>query len=144
MPTYTVKYSNLKIKEKKKIAKIITSTHSKITGANNFFAQVIFEKNSIKSHFMGGKKVQTPEIFVNGQIRSGRSKFIKKKLILAIRNNLLKVINIKVENIWIYLTEINPDQMIEYGHILPKSGHEKSWFKSLTKKLRERLIKLDN
>ena len=49
MPTYTVKYSNLKIKEKKKIAKIITSTHSKITGANNFFAQVIFEKNSIKS-----------------------------------------------------------------------------------------------
>ena len=45
MPTYIVKYSNFKLsKKKKKIAEDITFTHHKITGANKFFAQVIFEK----------------------------------------------------------------------------------------------------
>ena len=47
MPTYTVKYSNFKLslKQKKFIANGITKTHSKFTGANTFFAQVIFQKN---------------------------------------------------------------------------------------------------
>ena len=57
MPTYTVKYSNFKLtpKQKKFIADGITKTHSKFTGANTFFAQVIFQKNENNSHFMGGK-----------------------------------------------------------------------------------------
>ena len=34
--------------------------------------------------------------------------------------------------------------MIEYGEILPKSGGEKKWFKSLPTKLKNRLNKIDN
>ena len=43
MPTYTVKYSNIKLTQKQKnsIANDITNIHSKFTGANTFFAQVI-------------------------------------------------------------------------------------------------------
>ena len=84
MPTYTVKYSNFKLspKQKKLIANGITKTHSKFTGANTFFAQVIFQKNENSSHFMGGKLVKNKEIFLNGQIRAGRTLIIKKKLIL--------------------------------------------------------------
>ena len=46
MPTYTVKYSNINLTQKQKnsIANDITNTHSKFTGANTFFAQVIFQK----------------------------------------------------------------------------------------------------
>ena len=46
MPTYILKYSNFNFSQKQKnlIAKDITKIHSKFTGANNFFAQVIFEK----------------------------------------------------------------------------------------------------
>ena len=47
MPTYTVKYSNINLSQKQKnsIANDITNTHCKFTGANSFFAQVIFQKN---------------------------------------------------------------------------------------------------
>ena len=38
-----------------------------------------------------------------------------------------------------YLEDLSPDQMIEYGEILPKSGQEKKWFDSLTLSLRKRL-----
>ena len=50
MPTYTVKYSNINLSQKQKnsIASDITSIHSKYTGANTFFAQVIFQKNQKK------------------------------------------------------------------------------------------------
>ena len=68
MPTYTVKYSNINLSKKQKssIAKDITNIHSKFTGANTFFAQVIFKKNEKDAHFMGGKLVKTKEIFLNG------------------------------------------------------------------------------
>ena len=85
MPTYTVKYSNINLSQKQKnsIANHITKTHSKHTGANTFFAQVIFQKNEKNAHFMGGKLVKTKEIFLNGQIRAGRTSKVKKKLILV-------------------------------------------------------------
>ena len=50
MPTYTLKTSNIKLDKKKKtkIAQAITKVHNKITGANSYFAQVIFVNNKKK------------------------------------------------------------------------------------------------
>ena len=146
MPTYTVKYSNLKLspKQKKLIADGITKTHSKFTGANTFFAQVIFQKNDNKSHFVGGKLVQNKEIFLNGQIRAGRTLTTKKKLILGLREILTRNTKLKKDFVWVYLEDLLPQQMIEYGEILPKSGGEKKWFKSLSLGLKKRLKSLEN
>tara|TARA_A100001011_G_scaffold284287_1_gene294727 strand:- start:306 stop:755 length:450 start_codon:yes stop_codon:yes gene_type:complete len=146
MPTYTVKYSNFKLspRQKKIIADGITKTHSKFTGANTFFAQVIFQKNDNKSHFVGGKLVQNKEIFLNGQIRAGRTSVIKKKLILGLREVLTKNTKLKKDFVWVYLEDLLPQQMIEYGEILPKSGGEKKWFKSLSLGLKKRLKSLEN
>ena len=145
MPTYIVKYSNFNLsqKQKKSIANDISNTHSKFTGANTFFAQVIFQKNEKKSHFMSGKLVKTKEIFLNGQIRSGRTSKVKKQLILGLRKILIKNTNLKKDYVWVYLEDLLPNQMIEYGEVLPKSGHEKKWFNSLTLKLRRRLSKME-
>ena len=145
MPTYTLKYSNFYLSQKQKnsLANDISDTHSKFTGANTFFAQVIFQKNEKNSHFMGGKLVKTKEIFLNGQIRAGRSSIVKKKLILGLRKILIKNTNLKKEFVWVYLEDLLPNQMIEYGEVLPKSGLEKKWFNSLTPRLRKRLIKLE-
>ena len=141
MPTYTVKYSNFNLSQKQKnlLANDISNTHSKFTGANTFFAQVIFQKNEKNSHFMGGKLVKTKEIFLNGQIRAGRTSKVKKKLILGLRKILIKNTKLKKDFVWVYLEDLPPDQMIEYGEILPKSGQEKKWFDSLTLSLRKRL-----
>ena len=145
MPTYTVKYSNFKLssKQKKIIAYGITKTHSKFTGANTFFAQVIFNKNDNSSHFMGGKIVKNKEIFLNGQIRAGRTSVIKKKLILGLREVLIKNTKLKSDCLWVYLEDLPPQQMIEYGEILPKSGEEKKWFKSLSISLKKRLKRIE-
>tara|TARA_B100001093_G_C26276538_1_gene779203 strand:- start:82 stop:522 length:441 start_codon:yes stop_codon:yes gene_type:complete len=145
MPTYTVKSSNIKLdnKKKKKIAKGITEVHKKITGANSYFVQVLFEKNKINNHYMGGKIVKDKQVFLHGQIRSGRTAVVKKKLIIALRNSLAKNSGIKKDNSWVYLLDLIPEQMIEYGKILPKSGNEVNWFNSLTKSLQNKLKKID-
>ena len=145
MPTYTVKYSNFKLspKQKKFIADGITKTHSKFTGANTFFAQVIFQKNENNSHFMGGKLIKNKEIFLNGQIRVGRTPAIKKNLILGLRKVLIQNTKLKKEFVWIYLEDLPPKQMIEYGEILPKSGEEKKWFNSLSISLKKKLKRLE-
>ena len=93
---------------------------------------------------MGGKLVKTKEIFLNGQIRAGRTSKVKKQLILALRKILIKNTNLQSDFVWVYLEDLIPDQMIEYGKILPKSGQEKKWFKSLSPRLRKRLKKIEN
>ena len=92
---------------------------------------------------MGGKLVKTKEIFLNGQIRAGRTPKVKKQLILGLRKILIKNTKLQSDFVWVYLEDLLSDQMIEYGEILPKSGQEKKWFNSLPLSLRKRLKKME-
>ena len=82
---------------------------------------------------MGGKIVTKSEIFIYGHIRSGRTSKIKNKLIKGLREIIEKNTKLGKDNIWVYLLDLKPNQMIEYGEILPKSGGEKKWFKNYFK-----------
>ena len=146
MPTYTVTHSNFKLQTKTKvqIAKGITRVHNLVTGANTYFAQVIFNKTKNNDHYMGGKKVREPQLFLHGQIRSGRSAKIKKKLILDLKNTLIKNSKLNETQIWVYIIDLTPSQMIEYGAILPESGGEAKWFKCLSPMLRRKLKKMES
>ena len=146
MPTYTVTNSNFNLKEKQKseIAQGITEIHNKVTGANTYFAQVIFNKTKDNDHFMGGKKVKEPQIFLHGQIRAGRTSRVKKKLILDLRNILVKKAGLDETQVWVYITDLTPAQMIEYGAVLPDSGGEIEWFNNLSPKLKKKLLALEN
>ncbi len=146
MPTYFVNSSNIKIKKniKEKLAKKITQVHNEATGANKYFAQVIFYDTKKGDHYMGGKIVSKPEVFIYGHIRSGRTAKIKNRLITSLREIIRKNTKLDKDNIWIYILDLKPSQMIEYGEILPQSGKEKKWFKNLPIKLKNRLNKIDN
>ena len=146
MPTYTVTHSNFKLQTKTKvqIAKGITKVHNLVTGANTYFAQVIFNKTKNNDHYMGGKKVREPQLFLHGQIRSGRSAKIKKKLILDLKNTLIKNSKLNETQIWVYIVDLTPSQMIEYGAILPKSGGEAKWFKNLSPMLKRKLKQMES
>ena len=146
MPTYTVTNSNFKLNtsQKEEIAKSITKIHNVVTGANTYFAQVIFNKTKNNDHYMGGKKVKEPQIFLHGQIRSGRTSKIKKKLILGLKDILIKKAKLNETQVWVYIVDLTPAQMIEYGAVLPESGGEIKWFNNLSPKLKKKLSALEN
>ena len=145
MPTYTVTNSNfnLKPKQQKEIAKGITKVHNIVTGANTYFAQVIFNKTKKNNHFMGGKIVKEPSVFLLGQIRAGRPKSIKDKLISNLKNILIKKSKLDETQVWVYIVDLPPSQMIEYGAVLPESGNEKEWFANLSQKLKKKLSAME-
>ena len=146
MPTYTFTHSNFNLtsKQQKNLAEGITKVHNVVTGANTYFAQVIFNKTKKNDHFMGGKKVKEPSIFLLGQIRAGRPKKIKDKLISNLRDVIIKKSKLDDTQVWVYIIDLPPSQMIEYGEVLPKSGKEKVWFSKLSKKLKKKLSKIGN
>ena len=141
MPTYTVINSNFNLKpvQKKEIAKGITKVHNLVTGANKYFAQVIFNKTEDNDHFMGGKIVKDPQLFLHGQIRAGRNSEVKEKLIIDLRNILIEKSKLDETQVWVYIVDLLPSQMIEYGSILPESGKEKEWFENLSNKLKKKI-----
>ena len=145
MPTYTVTNSNFNLtsKQQKNLAEGITKVHNAVTGANTYFAQVIFNKTKKNNHFMGGKKVKEPSLFLLGQIRAGRPKKVKDKLISELKNILVKKSKLDETQVWAYIVDLPPSQMIEYGSVLPESGKEKKWFKNLPIKLKKKLLKLE-
>ena len=145
MPTYTVTNSNFNLtaKKQKDLAQGITKVHNVITGANTYFAQVIFNKTKKNNHFMGGKKVKEPSLFLLGQIRAGRPKKIKDRLISDLKNILVKKTKLDETQVWVYIVDLPPSQMIEYGAVLPESGKEGEWFKALSNKLKKKLSQME-
>ena len=145
MPTYTVTNSNFNLssKQQKNLAEGITKVHNVVTGANTYFAQVIFNKTKKNNHFMGGKKVKEPSLFLLGQIRAGRSKEVKDKLISDLKHVLVKNSKLDETQVWVYINDLPPSQMIEYGAVLPASGKEKQWFTNLPKKLKKKLAAIE-
>ena len=145
MPTYTVTNSNFNLttKQQKDLAQGITKVHNVITGANTYFAQVIFNKTKKNNHFMGGKKVKEPSLFLLGQIRAGRPKKIKDRLISDLKNILVKNTKLDETQVWVYIVDLPPSQMIEYGAVLPESGKELQWFKGISNKLKKKLSQME-
>ena len=145
MPTYTVTNSNFNLssKQQKNLAEGITKVHNVVTGANTYFAQVIFNKTKKDNHFMGGKKVKEPSLFLLGQIRAGRSKEVKDKLIVDLKDVLVKNSKLDETQVWVYINDLPPSQMIEYGAVLPESGKEREWFNNLSRKLKDKLSKIE-
>ena len=146
MPTYTVTNSNFNLtsNQQKKLAEGITKVHNVVTGANTYFAQVIFNKTKKNNHFMGGKKVKEASIFLLGQIRAGRTKKVKDKLISDLKDVLVKNSKLDETQIWVYINDLPPSQMIEYGAVLPESGKESKWFTNLPIKLKKKLSAIES
>ena len=145
MPTYTVTNSNFNLttKQQKDLEQGITKVHNVITGANTYFAQVIFNKTKKNNHFMGGKKVKGSSLFLLGQIRAGRPKKTKDRLISDLKNILVKKTKLDETQVWVYIVDLPPSQMIEYGAVLPESGKELQWFKGLSNKLKKKLSQME-
>ena len=133
MPTYTVTSveSCLDAPKRAKIASEITHIHSETTGAPTYFAQVIFMQVARDCYFVGGIPLKGHQVFVNGQIRGGRSAESKDSLIAEITAAVAEASKLPKRNVWVYITELVARQMVEFGHVLPEAGDEARWAAAL-------------
>ena len=53
-----------------------------------------------------------------------------------------RITGVQDQDIWIYLCNLAPTDMVEYGHVLPKPGEEATWYDGLPKALQNYLQSL--
>lgn len=140
MPTYacSVPHGTLSDDQKKRMARAISLRHSEATGAPSFFVQVIFEERLASNCFVGGD-LAPRQIWIRADIRSGRSPEIRGNLMLQIMEDVVKVTGTRKEDVWIYICNVEPTDMVEFGHILPEPGRELDWFNQLPPALQNEL-----
>ncbi|MDO5669692.1 MAG: tautomerase family protein [Corynebacterium sp.] len=133
MPTYTVhaRAGHLDHSVRANLARAITRAHTAATGAPGFFAQVVFHDIDPERHFVGGEPIADDLVFVHGQIRAGRTPEQKEALLGALNNAVQTVLGVPRRAVWVYLLELPPSDMVEYGYVLPAAGDEATWLASL-------------
>lgn len=141
MPTYTCTTAEgrLTAEQKAAVAAAVTAAHAEITGAPPYFAQVIFNTVAAGDHFMGGKPLGHDSIFVYGRIRGGRSAVDRKALMKRLVRDVAQAADADTFSIWVYLLELPPAAMAEFGHILPEAGDEPVWAEALPAEDRDRM-----
>ena len=133
MPTYTVSSpaGALSADVKQRIASRITRTHNEVTGAQSFFAQVIFVEVATGNWFMGGEPTAPNTLFVHGQVRGGRTTEMKQALLIGLLDTVASAADVPRTSVWVYLVELRAAHMAEYGHVLPEPGNEAHWLAGL-------------
>lgn len=140
MPTYqiTVKQGLLSDTQKDDIAQYITKTHCEITHAPEYYVQIIFHENNDRRYVAG--KLCDSQIWIYGDIRSGREEKVRSLLVEKIVDGVYKIASIQKSDIWVFLNNLEAGDMAEYGELLPQAGSEQEWFNSLPKDLQDRLV----
>jgi phenylpyruvate tautomerase PptA (4-oxalocrotonate tautomerase family) len=133
MPTYVVRSTlpALSPTTKQRIAQAITTAHSDITGASTYFAQVVFDHAAREDWFIGGIPLEGDTLFIHGHVRSGRTDDQKRTLVERLVRDVAAASGLSTQGIWVYLSEIRPSLMAEFGHVLPEPGEEAAWFDAL-------------
>jgi phenylpyruvate tautomerase PptA (4-oxalocrotonate tautomerase family) len=116
--------------QKGQIAVAISRRHSEATGAPSFFVQVIVEESESAKRYLGGEPADA-HIWIRGDIRAGRSEEVRGQLMLNIMRDVSAIASVREEAIWVYLCNLEPTDMVEYGHVLPQPGKEQDWLENL-------------
>jgi phenylpyruvate tautomerase PptA (4-oxalocrotonate tautomerase family) len=143
MPTYVCSLAEGSVNDSQKaaIAKALSRIHSEETGAPTYFVQVVIEEKKPTQRFLGGSRV-SGQIWIRGDIRAGRTEAQRKAMMLRMMEEVGRITGIKDQDIWVYLCNLAPTDMVEYGHALPKPGEETTWYDNLPKPLQDYLQKL--
>ena len=146
MPTYICSTSANRLtgEQRAKIAETITTVHSEEALAPRYLVQVIFREVAPTENYIGGKPAPLSHIWIRADIRAGRTELQRTTLQLRMAREVSKIAGSSMDDIWIYLNELLPTNMIEFGHLLPQPGQEKQWFESLPPEVQQRLGKLEN
>ena len=140
MPTYVclVKAGLLDDEQKQRIASTITRLHSETTGAPTWLVQVVIDENEHRRRYLNGQPADH-QIWIRADIRAGRTKEQRQRLMMGIVQAISEISGVEESAIWVYLCNLAPDDMVEYGQVLPLPGKEQEWFKALPTDLQRHL-----
>lgn len=141
MPTYTCTAAAglLDAARKAALARAVTRAHCEVTGAPTYFTQVVFQDVAPGDHFIGGVPLGHDHVFLYGRIRGGRSTQLREALIRRLVADVAVAAGIEPFGVWVYLLELPPAAMVEFGHVLPEAGGEEAWTEALPAGDRARL-----
>lgn len=141
MPSYIVTCveGRLNGSQKSHIAEAVTRAHGDTTGAPYYYAQVTFNEVKPGNYFLGGTQLNGDQIFVHGTIREGRPTEMKDALMTRLTADVAIASQMKPNCVWVYLSELPPNQMVEFGRMLPPHGKEAEWSAALPEAEKKRL-----
>ncbi|WER50806.1 4-oxalocrotonate tautomerase [Cupriavidus sp. WKF15] len=111
---------------------------------NHLFAKVMFQDVPRDNYFMGSKGLRHDQVFVQGHVRARRTHEQKAELLKRIINDVCQIPKVDKVSVWIYLSELPPGQMVEYGEFLPKPEQESQWMAALDPSVRSFMERVGN
>jgi len=144
MPTYvcSMETGRLTQAQRLEIVKSLTAIHTEATGAPRYLVQVVFHEVSPHALYVGGELAPAGQVWVRGDIRSGRTAAVKRRMIERILHDVCATTGVAPEAVWVYICDIPAENIAEYGSILPPPGEEAAWLATLSEDLRTRLLAL--
>lgn len=128
MPTYTVTTTRqIGAVSRDAIANAIADSHTRVTGAGRIFAQVVFITRSPDMVTVGGAPADEDHIFIDATIRGGRERVLVDRLVSEVTRAVASAASVNPKSIWLYIRELDPSRMVEYGSVLPAPGEEDAW-----------------
>ncbi|KAB1071057.1 tautomerase family protein [Methylobacterium planeticum] len=142
MPTYAFSTArDVTPEERAKLVESVTSIHQVEAAAPRYFVQVIFYKVEPGSIFIGGEAAPADHIWVRADIRAGRTREQKARILKRIMRETGEILGVSEESVWVYVSDIPAEGVAEFGNILPQPGGEEAWLAALPAPLREKLTR---
>jgi phenylpyruvate tautomerase PptA (4-oxalocrotonate tautomerase family) len=141
MPSYIITCvdGRLNASQKSRVAEAVTRAHGGSTGAPHYFVQVTLNEVKPGNYFLGGMQLSCDQIFVHGFIRDGRPTEMKDALMARLTSDVALASQMNANCVWVYLSEIPANQMVEFGRVLPLHGKEAEWSTALPEAEKARL-----
>ncbi|WOO79162.1 uncharacterized protein LOC62_02G002697 [Vanrija pseudolonga] len=149
MPTYVAKVPAglLNAAQKLAMARAIAKRHVEASGTPKFMSQVLIDEDSPTAlRFVGGEPVGEADpkghIWIRADIKAGRPAEFKKNLMFNIINDVSQITGVRKEFVWVYLNDLLPDGVVEFGQVLYKGPEDQAgWIASLPEDIRAKLGK---
>ena len=140
MPTYAFTTAELTPAQREKLVESVTTIHQVEATAPRYFVQVVFYRVEPGCIFIGGEAASHDHVWVRADIRSGRTNDQKAKMLRRIMGETSEILGISEQDVWVYISDIQAQGVLEFGNVLPEPGGEEEWLASLPSALREKLV----
>jgi phenylpyruvate tautomerase PptA (4-oxalocrotonate tautomerase family) len=147
MPTYNCFSSSEKLAtlQKKEIAEWLTKVYQEEFGLERYMTQVIFNEVAKDDRYIAGKPARPDLIWIRCDVRAGRNKDMKARLLRRIQQGVAQTASVPEEAVWVYFCDLPPEDIMEWGHIMPPlraMPDDDTWFKELSGPFKEYLRRL--